>query len=422
MKLVLLILLFISITYSQINFDDYFEDKTLRLDYFHSGDKENDFYSFDELIEEPFWGGSKVNLIDKFNYGKYKFEVYDAAINQLIYSKGYSTIFNEWQTTEEAKNTTRTFNETVVFPFPKNPVLVKFYASNRKNEWIKKFEYEVNPENYFIKPERISEYKKFEVLNSGDPSEKVDIVIIPEGYTEDEIGSFKEDCERFAGYLFNSSPFKENKDKFNIWGIEAPSIESGTDIPKEDIWKKTLINSTFYTFDLERYLMTYDNKILRNIASNAPYDQIYILVNSDKYGGGAIYNHYSVCVNDNKYSEFVFVHEFGHGFASLADEYFTSDVAYEDFYPLDVEPTDPNLTTLVDFDSKWKDLVEEETPIPTPDTDDYKNKVGAFEGGGYMEKGIYRPAHDCIMKSIKVDGFCPVCKRAIQQMIDFYSE
>jgi IgA Peptidase M64/Peptidase M64 N-terminus len=422
MKLVLFLLLFISITYSQINFDDYFEDKTLRLDYFHSGDKENDFYSFDELIEEPFWGGSKVNLIDKFNYGKYKFEVYDAAINQLIYSKGYSTIFNEWQTTEEAKNTTRTFNETVVFPFPKNPVLVKFYASNRKNEWIKKFEYEVNPENYFIKPERISEYKKFEVLNSGDPSEKVDIVIIPEGYTEDEINSFKEDCERFAGYLFNSSPFKENKDKFNIWGIEAPSIESGTDIPKEDIWKKTLINSTFYTFDLERYLMTYDNKILRNIASNAPYDQIYILVNSDKYGGGAIYNHYSVCVNDNKYSEFVFVHEFGHGFASLADEYFTSDVAYEDFYPLDVEPTDPNLTTLVDFDSKWKDLVEDGTPIPTPDTDGYKNKVGAFEGGGYMEKGIYRPAHDCTMKSIKVDGFCPVCKRAIQQMIDFYSE
>jgi len=422
MKLVLFLLLFISITYSQINFSDYFEDKTLRLDYFHSGDKENDFYSFDELIEEPYWRGSKVNLIDKFNYGKYMFEVYDAASNQLIYSKGYSTIFNEWQTTEEAKITTRTFNETVLFPFPKNPVLLKFYTSNRKNEWIKKFEYQVDPENYFIKPERITEFKKFEVLNSGDPSEKVDIVIIPEGYTEDEIDSFKEECERFAGYLFNSSPFKENKDKFNIWGIEAPSIESGTDIPKENIWKKTLINSTFYTFDLERYLMTYDNKTLRNIASNAPYDQIYILVNSDKYGGGAIFNHYSVCVNDNKYSEFVFVHEFGHGFASLADEYYTSDVAYEEFYPLDVEPTDPNLTTLVDFDSKWKDLVEEETPIPTPDTDDYKNKVGAFEGGGYMEKGIYRPAHDCTMRSVKIDGFCPVCKKAIQQMIDFYSE
>ena len=422
MKLIFSLLLFISISYSQVNFNDYFENKTLRLDYFHSGDKESDFYSFDELIEEPYWGGSKVNLIDKFSYGKYKIEVYDEASGQLIYSRGYSTLFNEWQTTEEAKHTTRTFSETVTFPFPRKSVIIKFYAANRKNEWIKKFEYEVNPENYFIKTERVAEYKNFEVLNSGDPSVKVDIVIIPEGYTVDQMEKFKKDCERFTGYLFNSSPFKENKDKFNIWGIEAPSIESGTDIPKDNIWKKTIVNSTFYTFDLERYLMTADNKSLRNLASNAPYDQIYILANSDKYGGGAIYNHYSLSVIDNKYSEFVITHEFGHGFASLADEYYTSDVAYQDFYPLDVEPTDPNLTTLIDFDSKWKDLVEEGTPIPTPDTDEFKNKVGAFEGGGYMEKGIYRPTHDCSMKSIKVDGFCPVCKRAIQQMIDFYSE
>jgi hypothetical protein len=422
MKLFALFLLFISVAYSQINFDDYFEDKTLRLDYFHTGDKENDYYSFDEMIEEPFWGGSKVNLIDKLNYGKYRFEVYDNESSELIYSRGYSTIFNEWQTTEEAKHTTRTFSETVVFPFPKNPVIVKFYSSNRKNEWIKKFEYNVDPENYFIKPERVTEYDNFEVLNSGDPDVKVDIVIIPEGYTDKEMGLFKEDCQKFAGYLFNSSPFKENKEKFNIWGIEAPSIESGTDIPKDNIWKKTLVNSTFYTFDLERYLMTYDNKTLRNLASNAPYDQIYILVNSDKYGGGAIYNHYSVCVNDNKYSEYIFVHEFGHAFTSLADEYYTSDVAYQDFYPLDVEPTDPNLTTLVDFNSKWKDLVEEGTPIPTPDTEEFKNKIGAFKGGGYVEKGVYRPAHDCTMKSIAINNFCPVCRKAIQQMIDFYSE
>jgi len=422
MKIIFLSLISITFTFSQVNFDDYFEDKTLRLDYFHSGDKENNYYSIDELIEEPYWGGSKVNLIDIFNYGRYKFEVYDIETNKLIYSRGYSTIFNEWQTTEEAKHTTKTFNETVVFPFPKKAVLVVFYASNRKNEWIKKFEYEVNPENYFIKTERVDEYNKFEIVNSGDPSVKVDIAIIPEGYTEDEMESFKKDCDRFADYLFNASPFSENRDKFNIWGIEAPSIESGTDIPKEDVWKKTLVNSSFYTFDLERYVMTYDNKTLRNVASNAPYDQIYVLVNSDKYGGGSIYNHYSMSVTGNQYFEFIVTHEFGHGFASLADEYYTSDVAYQDFYPLDVEPTDPNLTTLVDFDSKWNDLVEEGTPIPTPNTDEFKDKVGAFEGGGYMEKGIYRPAEDCTMKSIKVDNFCPVCKMSIQQMIDFYSE
>ena len=360
MKLIFIFFLFVSAVYCQVNFDDYFEDKTLRLDYFHTGDKENESYSFDELVEEPYWGGSKVNLIDKFNYGKYKFEVYDEESNQLIYSRGYSTIFNEWQTTEEAKHTTKTFSETVVFPFPKNPVVVRFYSRNRKNEWMNKFEYTIDPDNYFIKPERIAEYESFEVINSGDPSVKVDIVIIPEGYTVDEMDLFKEDCEKFAGYLFNCSPFKENKEKFNIWGIKAPSMESGTDIPKENVWKKTLVNSTFYTFDLERYLMTYDNKSVRNLASNAPYDQIYILVNSDKYGGGSIYNHYSVCVNDNKYSEFVFTHEFGHGFASLADEYYTSDVAYQDFYPLDVEPTDPNLTTWLTSVPNGKILLKRE--------------------------------------------------------------
>jgi hypothetical protein len=422
MKFFITLLLFISVSYPQINFDDFFENKSLRLDYVHTGDSVNDFYSIDELIEEPFWGGSKVNLIDKFPYGKYRFEVYDEELNKLIYSRGYSTLFSEWQSIEEAKYTVKSFSETVTFPFPKKPVIVKFYAHNRKNELLKKFEYRVDPENYFIKKERIAEFKSFEVIAAGDPAVKVDIVIIPEGYTEQEMDKFKEDCRRFAGYLFNCSPFKENKDKFNLWGIEAPSQESGTDIPNENIWKKTLVNSNFNTFGTERYLMTSDNKTLRNVASNAPYDQIWIIANSDKYGGGAIYNHYSFCVSDDRYSEFTITHEFGHGFASLADEYWTSDVAYQDFYPLDVEPLDPNVTTLVDFEFKWKDLVEEATPVPTPQTEEFKDVVGAFEGGGYIEKRIYRPKQDCTMRSIIVNNFCPVCKRAIQQMIDFYSE
>ena len=422
MKIIIISLLFISALFQQNNFDKYFHNKTLRLDYYHTGDKENDFCSFDELIEEPYWGGSKINLIDKFEYGKYKFMVFDEESNELIYSRGYSTLFNEWQTTEEAKHTVKSFSETVVFPYPKNPVRVEFFSRNKKNEPVMKFEYKIDPENYFIKTERVDEYESFDVLYSGDPSVKVDIVIIPDGYTADEMETFRNDCDEFTGYLFNSSPFKENKNKFNIRGINAPSEESGTDIPAEDLWKKTLVNSTFYTFDLERYLMTTDNKTLRNVAANVPYDQIYILVNSNKYGGGSIYNLYSVCVNDNQAEEFVFVHEFGHGFASLADEYFTSDVAYQDFYSLDVEPLDPNLTTLVNFDSKWKDMVEDGTPIPTPNIEEYEDVLGAFEGGGYVEKGVYRPKQDCTMKSIVVDNFCPVCKRAIVQMIDFYTE
>ena len=422
MKIVLSFLFITLSVYPQFKFEHYFLDKTLRLDYFHSGDSENDFYSFDELIEEPFWGGSKNNLIDDFDYGNYKFNVRDIKSNLVIYSRTYSTLFKEWQTTEEAKNTSRTFSETVVFPFPQQPVRVEFFGRDENNKFDKKFSYVVDPGDYFIKKERAYEFDSFDVLINGEPSEKVDIVIIPDGYTMEELELFKKDCEKFAGYLFNSSPFKENKDKFNIRGVFAPSKESGTDLPGENIWKNTIMNSRFYTFDLERYLMTSDNKTLRHIASNAPYDQIYILVNHDKYGGGSIYNHYSVCVNNNQYEEFTFVHEFGHGFASLADEYYTSDVAYQDFYSLDIEPVDPNLTTLKDFESKWKDLVDDETPIPTPATEEYKNVVGAFEGGGYVQAGVYRPMQECTMKSIVVDNFCPVCKRALQEMIDFYTE
>ncbi|GMR25432.1 MAG: IgA Peptidase M64 [Ignavibacteria bacterium] len=419
------IFIFLSVTatvFPQLNFDELFYDKTLRVDYFHTGNSESDSYSIDELIEEPFWGGSKVNLIDIFNYGKYKVEVKDETSGALIYSRTYSTLFSEWQTTDEAKQTIKSFSETIVFPYPKEPVIVELYSRNKKNELIKKFEYKIDPESYFIKTERSKKYKSFKIFNSGEPSNKVDIVFIPDGYTVDEMDKFKEDGVRFTDYLFSSSPFKENKDKFNIWGIEAPSEDSGPDIPAEDVWKNTVVNSMFYTFDLKRYLMTRANKELRTLASYVPYDQIYILVNSSKYGGGSIYNHYSVSVSDNQNSEFIFVHEFGHGFASLGDEYYTSDVTYEDFYSTEVEPLDPNLTTLVNFESKWKDLVEDGTPIPTPNTEEYKNKVGAFEGGGYVEKGVYRPSQDCTMKSISIDNFCPVCKRAIQQMIDFYTE
>ena len=419
------IFIFLSVTatvFPQLNFDELFYDKTLRVDYFHTGNSESDSYSIDELIEEPFWGGSKVNLIDKFNYGKYKVEVHDQTSGIMIYSRSYTTLFNEWQKTNEANQTTKSFSESFVLPFPKKPVRLEFYSRNKINEFINKYEYNIDPESYFINSERSTKYKKFEVMISGEPAKKVDIVFIPDGYTSEEMDKFKLDCDRFAGYLFGSTPYTENKNKFNIWGIMAPSEDSGTDIPAKNIWVNTVVGTTFYTFDLNRYLMTRANKELRTIASYAPYDQIYIIVNSTKYGGGSIYNFYSVCVSDNRYSDYIFVHEFGHGFASLGDEYSTSDVTYEDFYSTEVEPLDPNLTTLINFESKWKDLVEESTPIPTPNTEEYKNKVGAFEGGGYMKKDIFRPTENCTMKSISVDNFCPVCKRAIQKMIDFYTK
>lgn len=421
-KLVSIIMLLSQFVLGSVNFNEFFYDKTLRIDYIHSGNNESDNYFLDELIEEPYWGGSKTNLLDIFDYGEYKFEVYDLESNKAIYSRTYSTLFREWQTTAEAKSVSKAFTESVVFPFPKREVKVIFFSRNDENKFIPKYELKINPKNYFIKKENRLKFSHFKVHYSGETDKKVDIVIIPEGYTSGDMELFKKDCSKFTKYLFNSSPYKENQDRFNVWGVEAPSVEKGTDIPAEDKWVKTNVNTSFYTFDVERYLMTSDYKSVRDLAANAPYDQIYILVNTNKYGGGAIYNFYSVAVNVNPREEYVFVHEFGHGFAFLADEYYDSETAYEEFYPLNLEPLEPNLTTLVNFESKWKNMISEGTPIPTPNEDKYKDKVGLFEGGGYVSKGVYRPKYDCSMKSASVDNYCPVCRDAITKMIKFYTE
>lgn len=422
MKRILLIVFLVCVPlFAQIKFDDYFIDRTLRLDFYHTGNSQLEIISFEQLIEEGKWSGSKKNLIDIFNYGYYLLKVLDDSSKQLIYSRGFSTLYQEWQTTEESRTITKSFPGSVSMPFPKNKVRIEIFRKDKRNNLEKKFEYIVDPEDYFIIRKDINVFESFKVHFSGEPESKLDIVLIPEGYSKDEIEKFKKDCERFSAYLFEYSPFKENKNKINIWGVAAPSIESGTDIPGKSIWKETLLNSRFYTFDSERYLMTSDYFSVKDIAANAPYDQIYIIVNTEKYGGGSIYNFYSVSASDNKLSKKIFVHEFGHGFAGFADEY-ADDTTYLDYYPLDVEPWEANITTLVDFESKWKNLVDPNVPIPTPKEDKFKDKIGVFEGGGYVNKGVYRPTINSIMNSFSSNEFNQVCKDVIQKLINFYSE
>ncbi|MCB9014879.1 MAG: peptidase M64 [Lentimicrobiaceae bacterium] len=406
---------------SSAQFSKYFYNKTLRIDYVHTGNATSDAYAIDELIEEPFWGGSKVNLVNAMDYGNYKVTVQDIESGTVIYKHNYSSLFSEWQTTGEAKETFRAYPENVVIPSPRKPVMVDFYNRTRNNEWILKFSYKLDPSSYFIKKERRHEYPSFVINQAGDPSVCLDIVFIPEGYTADEMEKFKADCNRLSDFLLKCNPFDEYKNKINIVGVLAPSIESGADIPGKGVWKKTILNSSFYTFDIDRYLTTYDMKSVRDVAANVPYDQICIVANSQVYGGGGIYNHYALFTSDNPYANYVFVHEFGHSFAGLGDEYYNSEVAYEDFYNLKVEPWEPNLTTLVDFDAKWKSMVTPGAPIPTPASEKDKYAVGAYEGGGYMTKGVYRPAHDCTMKSLSYNNFCPVCKKAIRDMLETYT-
>lgn len=424
MKRIILFTLVLLSTQAFSQFDKYFENKSLRMDYYHTGTHNISSYSFDELIEEPYWGGSKVNMIDTFGYGNYYLKVFDVKTNVLIYSRGYSSIFGEWQTTNESKEISRTMSETVLMPFPKNDARIELYERNWDGNFEKKFEYAFKSNDYFTNRENKKEYPNFSFHKSGDPAKKIDVVIVPEGYSDAEMGKFIEDCKKFTNDMFAYAPYTENSDKFNIWGVLAPSMESGVDIPANGIWKNTIMNFGYYTFDSERYLMTFDNKSVRDVAANAPYDQIYVLVNSNKYGGGAIYNFYNVSVNSNSKSAAILIHEFGHGFAGLADEYFDSSTSYNDFYNLEVEPWEPNITTLVDFDKKWKHLLKKKTAIPTPDPVKEKDmdKLGVYEGGGYVAKGVYRPRYDCMMKTFNNDTFCPACIEAIQKIIDFYSE
>jgi len=408
--------------HAQINYSEYFTNKSLRFDFVLGGNSDKVEVFPEQIKQEPHWAGSKKNLIDNFNFGTYRFRVFDLKSDSLIFSKGLSTLFQEWQTTAEAKKKTRTFYHAAIFPFPKKEIILEIDARQWEGHFETIYSTTINPKNYFIKRERPIEHETVEILKNGQPENKVDLVILAEGYTKNEMNKFLEDAKRVTGYLFDAEPFKTEKDKFNVTAVLTPSQESGTDIPGEDVYKNTLFNSTFYTFDLPRYLTTSDMKTIYDAVANVPYDQIYILVNSERYGGGGFYNFISVCTADDEQTEPVFVHEFGHGFAGLGDEYYTSAVAYEDFYNLDIEPWEPNLTTLVNFESKWKGMIPDSIPVPTPRKAKYSETIGAFEGGGYTSKGIYSPKMNCRMKSNHAEEFCPVCQEAIKKVIRFYTE
>jgi hypothetical protein len=419
-KFLFILFLFPLVTFGQENFSKYFQKKSLRFDFLLGGNSKEVRVYPQQMKQEPHWAGSLKNLTDTFNYGTYRFQVYDVESGNLLYSKGFSTLFQEWQTTAEAKITDKTFYQAVFFPFPKNKVRLNIEARQWEGNFKSIFETEINPANYFILKETPHPYESVANSKEWETGGKVDLVILAEGYTAEEMDKFVEDAKRVSGYLFDEEPFKSNREKFNVTALLTPSVDSGTDIPGENVYKNTMFNATFYTFDLDRYLTTSDMKSIYDAAASVPYDHIYILVNSERYGGGGFYNFLSVCTSDNQLTKEVFVHEFGHGLAGLGDEYYNSSVAYEDFYNLEIEPWEPNLTTLVEFDNKWKQMLDSSTPVPTPRETKYSGTVGVFEGGGYLVKGIYSPMMDCRMKSNNAKAFCPVCTHAIQQVIDFH--
>ena len=472
-----LLLLFTHL-YSQTSnqFNKFFLDKTMRLDYYHTGVKDQEIISLDAVYEEPacaildkqLWAGSKINLIDTLNFGKYMVKLFDAKTNQLIYSRGYCSLFGEWQTTDEAaKGIYRTFHESVLFPYPQKKVQVVLYNRDKQNYFYEIFSTIIEPESRFVNREKHNENVKVKkVLENGDPAKKVDLLILGDGYTKKELKKFRQQVDHFVKLFFSEQPYKTRKNDFNVWAIEMPSIDSGIDEPRKNIWRNTAFGCSYNSFDSPRYILTFKNKEIRNIAAAAPYDQIYFLVNSDRYGGGGIFNLFSTCYSHDtgEYSswwpDYVFVHEFGHAFGGLGDEYYSSSVAYEDFYPQGVDPWEPNVGIIKNGRIKWENLMEKNIPIPTPwekakydslsaarykvdksspdyreikhrigremeellKTQQYWGKIGVFQGSGYASEGLYRPYLNCRMFSKSLVGYCPVCRAAIEKMIDFYTK
>lgn len=403
-------------------FEDWFTEGSLRVDFVLAGDSRGSTLYLDEIRRESHWGGTRKHLLDPFDYGEYKFQVYDEFSGEMIFSRGFCTLFEEWQTTDEADSVQRVFDQVIVFPEPRRPVQLVIFERDAENVFRSRFRLRIDPADPYIREGLNPGYPFRKIVDRGDPAAKLDIVFLAEGYTLEDTAKFYTDAVRFSRFILSADPYQSHDRDINFWAVASVSEESGTDLPGRSIWKHTVLNTNFYTFGSERYLTTEDIKSVRDIAGIVPYDVICVIVNSDKYGGGGIYNHYTIATSDGPSADKVLVHELGHALAGLGDEYYKASVAYEGFFNTRFEPWQPNLTTLVNFESKWKDLIPDTVPVPTPAEEKYEEVPGVFEGGGYSARGIYRPALNCRMKSNDTDRFCAACSRAIEAMIQYYCE
>ncbi|MBR4829750.1 MAG: peptidase M64 [Muribaculaceae bacterium] len=454
------------ITASAQSFDDCFNDSTLRLDYVFAGNHDTQQIYFEKACVTPLWAGRKGRLTEAPLKGNGQLMVKDHATGQPIYVHTFSTLFQEWLATEEATQVNRAFETSYNVPLPKCPVDITVTLTDFHGKVVTSMTHMVDPADILIrrlgpngvpfhyvwkgqtlpvkeKPVDSQDNRNFtpsEGVIGGEPNvtDCIDLAIVAEGYTHAQMGKFYNDCQRAVDALFAREPFKSLKHRFNVVAVAAESLDGGPSVPHLGRWRNTAVSTNYDTFYSDRYLTTRDIHHLYDLLSCVPFEHIIVLVNSDTYGGGGIYNQLMVTTSDHPTFAQVLVHEFGHSYGGLGDEYFYDD-AYETMYPADTEPWEPNLTTLVDFNSKWADMLPKGTAIPTPQDPKVPNyrkitndkerrllnaatqRVGVFEGGGYQSKGVYRPAQECRMKINEVEDFCPVCIRAIQRITVFYT-
>lgn len=465
-------------------FSDHFIDATLRIDYHHTGAADEEIVALDRLYREEVWSGGRLRPVDELDLGRYEARLHDPGTGEMLWSRGFDSYFGEWGTTgPAAAGVRRTYHESVRAPFPKHPVEFALAVRGDDGKLSEVFRAPIDPSSWEIRVEpKPADVIVVEAAMGGDPRGRVDVAVLGEGYTAAEADKFRADVKRFAATLLGREPFASLRDRFNIWGVLKPSAQSGCDEPSRGVFRDTALGCTFDSLGSERYLLTEDNRALRDAAACVPYDVVSIMVNHERYGGGGIYNLFNVFTSDNQWSDYVFVHEFGHGFAGLADEYYSSSTAYNDFYPRGVEPRERNITALLpDGRPKWRDLLPAGAPIPTPwpkaeyDAMDaaYQQRrgeisdriaelmrggadaaeveaakaegeelsrthqmkmdawledtgllgeIGVYEGAGYCSEGMYRAEPDCIMFSKGLKPFCAACRRGIREVAATYTE
>ena len=442
---------------------------TLRVDIQHGGDARAEHYALERVVVEPLpWPGNPEQPLDTTNRGSQKFEVADIGTGKILYSRGYATVFGEWRTTADAQAMQRSFQESLRLPMPATPVRITVFGRDAANVFVPQWSVTIDPKALDVEhAARQAPAQPIAIRRNGDPADKVDLLLLGDGYTSAEMGKFEARARELTDYLFSVSPFKERANDFNVWALAVSVPESGISRPSTGIQRTTATGARYDIFGSERYILTLDNRAFRELAQHAPYEFVEIMVNSETYGGGGIFGQFSTVAANNDWRNYLFVHEFGHHFAALADEYYTSPVAYAAADTPTVEPWEPNVTALLDRARlKWaRDPATLVVPLPTPwpkavfdahaktyqarraklRADNrpesemnalfredrafnealfakapHRNVVGAFQGANYSSTGYYRPELQCLMFD-RSEAFCDVCAAAVGDIIDLYS-
>ncbi len=420
-------------------FDTFFENATLRLDYVFCGDNAHQAIYFQQALRTSEWAGRRENLSEPLLEGNGQIRVLDPETGECLYANSFSTLFQEWQVTEEALHLQKAFENCFQVPFPKRPVDIEVFMVDIHRRRTSCLKHRIDPSDILIRKVADNGNSSAVVWQGGSLAETIDIVVVSEGYDAAEKAKFYRDAERVANALFGHEPFAGLRDKFSVRAVFAPSADSGVSVPRMGAWKRTVADTHFDTFYTERYLTSSAQQKIYDLIGTVPFEHIVVLVNTPVYGGGGIYNSLTIMNSDHPTFVPVMVHEFGHAFGGLADEYAYGDQV-ETSYPADTEPWEPNITTLHDFGAKWQDMLPAGTPVPTPlddlDKQDVRRiwstftqeqkdllnlKVGVYEGAGYQSKGVYRPVQECRMRINECEEFCPVCTRAIVRMIEYYT-